>query len=73
MTYLKHIFQFEIPYWKNKGALFSLYIHYSDERTFKRLTFSIFYLHKMLDCPGYEDDWGIGECKYYKISEWENK
>lgn len=73
MTHLKYIFSFEIPYWKNKGALISLYVHYSDKSTCKRLTFSIFYIHKMIDYLGYEDDWAISECKYYKISEWSEK
>jgi hypothetical protein len=73
MTHLKYLFSFEMPYWVNKGLLVSLYVNYSDKSSCKRLMFSVFYLHKMVDIPGYEDDWGIGECKYYKISEWENK
>lgn len=66
---IKRFFDFNSIAIRNKKVNFCLYER-NNEKGKRDINLSIMELSKLVDCPGYENDWGIGRIKFITI--WKN-
>ena len=65
MSDLKHYINFDIRYWFNKKLGINIYYHPTYQGGTWRMT--IWFVHRLDDYPGYEDEWGTNKWKHFNL------